>query len=88
MNRKQQIAAHLDLMAELVVEELRANGGSMSRIDLCSALGLKLQSYPQEADTQNETTWLCSILFRRLQDVGRVRYDNVSENRVAYHLTE
>ncbi len=87
MNRKDQIASHLALMAEVVVAELTANGGTMTRIDLCSALGLKIKSYPQEAATQAETTWLCSILIRMLQDAGRVRYEETTANRVTYHLT-
>jgi hypothetical protein len=87
MNRKQQIASHLDLMAEIIIAELEANGGYMTRIDLCEALGLSLVSYPQEAHTQASTTWLCSILIRRLQDAGRVRYEHISPNRVAYRLT-
>lgn len=87
MNNKQQIAAHLDAMAEIVADEIRTNGGHMTRIDLCNKIGLKIKSYPQEAATQAETTWLCSILIRMLQDTGRVRYEQVSPNRVIYHLT-
>lgn len=85
MNRKQQMENHLDQMAEIIVEELKANGKRMSRIELCDALGLRLHSYPQEAKTQNETTWLCGILIRRLQDAYRVIAEEVSPNRFVYH---
>lgn len=85
MNRKEEIQAHLEKMAEIVHAEIAENSGSITRIELCDRLGLKLQSYPQESKTQNETTWLCSILFRILQDQGLVGYEATSGNRVSYH---
>jgi hypothetical protein len=87
MNRSEQIQSHLDLMCEIVITEITSAGGRISRIDLVSNLGLKMSSYPLESTTQTETTWLCNILIRKLQNEGRVTYHGDSANRVSYSLS-
>ena len=72
----------LDVMKEIVFDEI-ASHGAISRVDLSDNLGLKMQSYPLESATQASTTWLTSILIRRLQDEGRIFY-KMDSSRVFY----
>ena len=85
-NRRTTLHNLLDLMKEIVYDEI-ASQPTITRVQLTDRLGLKIASYPQEAVTQAETSWLTSILVRKLQDEGRVFYKMLSDTRVSYSTT-
>lgn len=81
---KEQLQMHLTLMTEIVLREIESYPEMwMPRTELVHLTGLKMLTYPHEAKTQAETTWVLNALLRMLQDQGRIKYVE-SDNRVYY----